>query len=121
MLITEKYRDKISSVITCYDRIIIQGIIPGWSYAEGMTSYLNANKIKIFDYAAFSQPMTQKVRENAEKIAKENNIEIEFMVCPTKVSKDLKTTKNNGRIEITKNCGVKKCLSEQTIQMQMNN
>ena len=78
MLITEKYRDKISSVITCYDRIIIQGIIPGWSYSEGMTSYLNANKIKIFDYAAFSQPMTQKVRENAEKIAKENNIEIEF-------------------------------------------
>ena len=45
----------------------------------------------------------------------------EIMVCPTKVSKDLKTTKNNGRIEITKNCGVKKCLSEQTIQMQMNN
>ena len=79
MLITEKYRDKISSVITCYDRIIIQGIIPGWSYSEGMTSYLNANKIKIFDYAAFSQPMTQKVRENAEKIAKENNIEIEFI------------------------------------------
>ncbi len=27
----------------CYDRMIIQGYISGWSHAEGMTGYLNAN------------------------------------------------------------------------------
>ena len=40
MLLTDKYADKINGIITCYDRMIIQGYIPGWSYAEGMTSYL---------------------------------------------------------------------------------
>lgn len=79
MLLTEKYSDKITAVLTCYDRIIIQGVIPGWSYAQGMTGYLKANGIRIFDFANFSQPLTDKVRENAEQIAKENNIQIEFI------------------------------------------
>lgn len=31
MLLTDKYADKIYGMITCYDRMIIQGDIPGWS------------------------------------------------------------------------------------------
>jgi len=79
MLLTEKYAEKMNGVVTCYDRIIIQGVIPNWSYADGMTGYFYANSIKIFDYAEFSKPLTEKVRENAERIAKENGIEIEFI------------------------------------------
>jgi hypothetical protein len=30
MLITERYKEKIYGVISCYDRIVIQGVIPGW-------------------------------------------------------------------------------------------
>ena len=33
MLLTDKYADKINGIITCNDRMIIQGYIPGWSYA----------------------------------------------------------------------------------------
>ena len=79
MLLSDKYADKINGIITCYDRIIIQGIIPGWSYAEGMTRYMIANNIRIFDYSSFSQPLTDQVRKNAETIAKENGVEIEFI------------------------------------------
>ena len=53
MLLTDKYTDRIYGTITCYDRMIIQGYIPGWSHAEGMTSYLNANSIRIFDFSNF--------------------------------------------------------------------
>jgi len=79
MLLTDKYADKIYGTLTCYDRMIIQGYIPGWSYPEGMTSYLNANSIRIFDYSSFSQPLTEQVRQNAQRIADENDIEIEFI------------------------------------------
>lgn len=37
------------------------------------------NGIRIFDYLSFSQPLTEQVRQNAEKIAQENGIEIEFI------------------------------------------
>lgn len=50
MLITERYKEKIYGVISCFDRIVIQGVIPGWCFAQGMTSYLYANDIRIFDY-----------------------------------------------------------------------
>ena len=79
MLLTDKYADKIYGTITCYDRMIIQGYIPGWSHAEGMTSYLNANNIRIFDFSNFSQPLTEQIRTNAQHIADENGIEIEFI------------------------------------------
>ncbi|TGY96433.1 hypothetical protein E5329_09515 [Petralouisia muris] len=59
--------------------MIIQGYIPGWSYAEGITSYLKANNIRIFDFVDFSQPLTEQVRANARRISYENGIEIEFI------------------------------------------
>ena len=79
MLLTDKYADKIYGTITCYDRMIIQGYIPGWSHAEGMTGYLKANSIRIFDFSNFSQPLTEQIRQNAQRIADENGIEIEFI------------------------------------------
>ena len=50
MLLTDKYADKIHGIITCYDRMIIQGYIPNWSHAEAMTAYMKLNGIRIFDY-----------------------------------------------------------------------
>ena len=88
MLITERHEEEINGTITCYDRIIIQGVIPNWSYAEGMTGYFYANNIMIFDFAKFSQPLTEKVRVNAEKIAKENGVEIEFIRKTQALRKD---------------------------------
>ena len=40
MLLTDKYADKIYGIITCYDRMIIQGYIPNWSHADAMTTYM---------------------------------------------------------------------------------
>lgn len=59
--------------------MIIQGYIPNWSHAEAMTTYMKLNGIRIFDYPNFSQPLTEQIRQNAEKIALENGIEIEFI------------------------------------------
>jgi len=28
--LTERYKDQIAGVLCCYDRIIIQGTVPGW-------------------------------------------------------------------------------------------
>ena len=79
MLLTDKYADKIYGIIACYDRMSIQGYIPNWGHADAMTTYMKLNGIRIFDYPGFSQPLTEQVRQNAEKIAQENGIEIEFI------------------------------------------
>lgn len=79
MLLTEQYSDQISGVISCYDRIVIQGTLPRICYAAGMTSYLYIHKIRIFDYPDFAKELRNELRNNAEQIAKANGLEIEFV------------------------------------------
>lgn len=78
-LITEQYKDKIHGVLGCYDRLIFTGTLKQISYARGMTNYLYSNNVRIFDYPKFAEPFKETIRTNAERIAKENNIEIEFV------------------------------------------
>jgi len=75
----QRYADKIDGVISCLDRIVIQGTLPQLCYAEGMAGYLNARQIRIFDYPRFAQPFRDRIRENAERIAAEHGLEINFV------------------------------------------
>ena len=79
MLLTEYYAKKISGVLSCYDRIVIQGTLPMFCYAKGMTGFLKSRQIRIFDYPRFVEPLRDEIRKNAEKIAKEQGLEIEFL------------------------------------------
>lgn len=78
-LLTARYKDKISCVLSCYDRLILSGTLPEISYSQGMTSYMYQNEHRIFDYPKFAEPFKEAIRANAERIAKEHNIEIEFI------------------------------------------
>ena len=79
MILTERYADKIKGIISCYDRIIVTGTLPGWCYDQGMTAFLYANKILIFDYPKFAANLRDEIRANAVLIAKETNLEIDFI------------------------------------------
>ena len=58
-LLTERYAEEIAGVISCYDRIVIQGTLPEFSYAQGMTNFLKSKQIRIFDYTQFTEPFTR--------------------------------------------------------------
>jgi len=75
----ERHADKIKGVLSCYDRLIIQGTLPGVGYAAGMTGYLKARGIRIFDFAKHTMPLTEAIRENAVRIAKEHDLQIEYI------------------------------------------
>jgi hypothetical protein len=78
-LLTERYAPQIAGVLSCWDRILWFGTLPKICYAEGMTSYLYERKIRIFDYPRFAEPFRNRLRENAEQLAAENGIAIEFL------------------------------------------
>ncbi len=78
-LLTEKYEAELYGVLNCYDRVIISGNLHPLCYAKGMTGYLYAQNILIFDYKKFVEPLRETIRENAEAMAKENSLEIEFI------------------------------------------
>src|SRR5947199_362787 len=77
--LTDKYSEKISGVLNCYDRIVVTGTLPVLSNAHHLTSYLFKNNIRIFDYPKFAEPYRDALKENAERLAGEAGLEIEFI------------------------------------------
>jgi hypothetical protein len=64
-LLTDRYRDRLAGVLSCYDRIVITGTLPGACFAEGMTKLLRSRGIRIFDYPTFAAGLRDRVREAA--------------------------------------------------------
>jgi hypothetical protein len=63
--------------LSCYDRILVFGTLPKICFAGGMTSYLYNHDVRIFAYPRFAEPFRDELRENAERFAAENGLEIE--------------------------------------------
>lgn len=78
-LLTERYREELDGVMSCYDRIVITGSLQPLCYAQGMTRYLYQQGIRIFDYARFAEPLRERIRANAEALAEANGLQIEFI------------------------------------------
>lgn len=75
----DRHEKDILGIISCWDRVIVHGTLPGFGHSAGMTSYLKVHGIRIFDYARFAEPLRDRIRSNAEKLAEENGIDIEFV------------------------------------------
>jgi hypothetical protein len=78
-LLTERYAKKISGVLGCFDRLIVTGTLTTLCYADGMTKYLSARGLKIFDFIAFTKPLTEAIKANAEALAAAAGLTIEYI------------------------------------------
>jgi hypothetical protein len=50
--LTERYRERLAGVLSCYDRVIVTATLPGACYAKGMTGFLSARQIRILVFVA---------------------------------------------------------------------
>jgi hypothetical protein len=75
----ERYDDRIAGVLSCYDRVVVTGTLPTVCYADGMTKFLRAAQVRIFDYARFAEPLRERVRERAAAVAAAAGVSIEHI------------------------------------------
>lgn len=78
-LFTQRHTLKIAGELSCFDRVVITGTIPAICYADGMTGYLRFKGVRIFDYTKWAQPLREQVRANAQRLAQQAGLEIEFL------------------------------------------
>jgi hypothetical protein len=77
--LVERYGERISGVLSCYDRVVVTGTLPTVCYAEGMTRFLYANQVRIFDYPEFAITLRERVRGAAASLAAGAGIAIEHV------------------------------------------
>ena len=66
--LTKRYAANLHGVLSCCDRILIVGTVPGACYADGMSRFLYSRGIRIFDYAKFAEPLCQVDHERAAQV-----------------------------------------------------
>ena len=62
-LLTDRYQSQIAGMLSCYDRIILQGTVSQWGYASAMTEYFYAHQMRIFDYPRWAQPHKRLLKD----------------------------------------------------------
>jgi hypothetical protein len=77
--LVQRYADRILGVLSCYDRVIVRGRVAEIDYAQGMAVYLRAHGVYLFDFAKFVAPLHDEIRGNAERLAAEHGIEVQFI------------------------------------------
>ena len=77
--LTERYAANLHGVLSCYDRLIVTGTLPGACYAGGMMSFLYAKGIRIFDYPRFAEPLRERIRERAQEVCAAAGVQIEHV------------------------------------------
>lgn len=74
-----RHQDRIAGVLSCFDRVIITGTLPDIAHAGAMAHFLDYHHIRLFDYARWAEPLREELRQNAERLAAEAGLEIEFI------------------------------------------
>lgn len=81
--LTERYKDDLLGVLSCFDRIVITGVLPGACCSKGMTSYLCSRNTLIIDYAKkLADPLRNRLRENAQELARKHGMALEHISKP---------------------------------------
>ena len=75
----EQHQDEIGCVLSCFDRVVITGTLPDTCHPAAMAGYLGYRDIRLFDYTRWAEPLRDEVRANAERLAAEAGLEIEFI------------------------------------------
>jgi len=75
--LTDRYSANLHGVLSCYDRLIVTGTLPGACYAGGMTSFLYAHGTRIFDYPRFAEPLRDRIRKRAQEVCAAAGVQID--------------------------------------------
>jgi hypothetical protein len=78
-MLTERHAQQIAGVLSCFDRVMVQGTLPVFCYADGMTAYLTKRRIRIFDFSQFAKPLTDTIKANAEQLAAAHGLTIDYV------------------------------------------
>jgi hypothetical protein len=75
----QRFPGAIAGVLSCYDRVLLQGTLPGICFAGGMEKFLRTQGILLKDYTQWALPLAGQLKARAASLAAEAGISIEFL------------------------------------------
>jgi hypothetical protein len=76
-LLTERYHDQITGVLSCFDRIVITGSLPDCCHVDAMKAQVLKRKMRFFDYPELVNPLRNRLHANAKTLADAAGVQVE--------------------------------------------
>lgn len=77
--LVERHVSHIYGILNCWDRLLLTGTLVDICYPEAMEAQLRKRQMRLFDYTKFVEPQRDLIRANAEQIAEQSGLKIEFV------------------------------------------
>lgn len=74
-----RHADKITGVISGFDRIVFRGVLRGLCYAAGVGAFLRSQNVLLKDFGKFVESTTAMIRDGARDTAKAVGIPIRYL------------------------------------------
>jgi hypothetical protein len=74
-----RHAAQVCGTCSCFDRVVIMGSLPDICYPGGMAAHLTAHDVRLFDFPRWAEPLRDQIRSNAESLAREAGVEIDFI------------------------------------------
>lgn len=84
----ERYENKIHGVLGCFDRVVVTGTLTEIAHPGAMAARLFAEEVRCFDIGTFAEPLRQRIRDNAERLAAGAGVQIQFLAKSKGVRKE---------------------------------
>ena len=84
----KRYADRIVGSIAGFDRILFRGHLSSIYHREAMDRFLSSQRVLYKDFNAFVQRFSKRVKERAEKIAKESGRPVIYLNSPKESKED---------------------------------
>lgn len=84
----ERYENNISGVLGCFDRVVVTGTLTEIAHPAAMAGRLLAEGVRCFDIGKFADPLRQRIRANAERVAAQEGVQIEYLAKSKGVRKE---------------------------------
>ena len=78
-LFVQKYREKVISVLSGFDRLVLRGTLRAISYVEGMGNFLCTVGVLLKDFSSYVESMTKLLREASTEQARRLNRPIVYL------------------------------------------
>ena len=83
-----RHEGKIDGVLGCYARIVMNGTLTAIAPPEARARVLGRHGVRCFDFGQFLDPLREQIRKNAERLAQESGLPIEWLPSSRGVRKE---------------------------------
>jgi predicted transposase YbfD/YdcC len=84
----KRHGDRIAGSIAGFDRMLFRSNLSSICHVEGMDRFLSSQHVLYKDFSAFGQRISQRVKECAEQMARDNGRPLIYLSSPKKSKED---------------------------------